>query len=171
MSFLELARLRRSVRAYAPDAVSEAALLQVLEAGRLAPSACNNQPLSFYVLRGTEEVDRLRPAYRRGWPFTAPVLIVVCADHEQAWRRGDGKTYAAVDAAIALDHMILAAAELGLGTCWIAAFDEAAVRSALALPPHVEPIVMTPLGHPAEHPEPRARKSLDELVRWGTEQG
>ncbi|HEY89460.1 MAG TPA: nitroreductase, partial [Thermoflexia bacterium] len=81
-------------------------------------------------------------------------------------RRSDGKCYLDVDAAIAMDHLILAATEQGLGTCWIAAFDPDAAREVLGLPADVEPIVFTPLGYPAvEHPHPQ-RKTLAELVRY-----
>jgi nitroreductase len=80
--------------------------------------------------------------------------------------RRDGKNYSDVDVAIAMDHLILAATELGLGTCWIAAFDPAAAREVLGLPEGVEPIAFTPLGYPAEQPGPKARKPLDELVRY-----
>jgi nitroreductase len=164
--FLELAKMRRSVRAYKKDAVEEEKLLQVLEAGRLAPTACNFQPFVFVVLRGGE-VARLKNAYGREWFLNAPAAIVVCCDREKSWKRGDGKDYGDVDAAIAMDHMILAAAELGLGTCWIGAFNAEQASAALGLGQHIDPVVMTPLGYPAETPAARQRKKLDEIVTWG----
>jgi nitroreductase len=141
-------------------------LLLVLEAGRLAPTAVNKQPLCFIVLLG-EQIARLKPVYDRDWFLQAPCVIVVCADHQSAWVRKDGKSYADVDAAIAMDHMILAAADRGLGSCWIGAFDRQRACEALRLPEHVEPIVMTPLGYGVSRPEPKPRKSLEELTCWG----
>jgi nitroreductase len=78
----------------------------------------------------------------------------------------DRKNYSEVDVTIAMDHLILAATDLGLGTCWIAAFDPAAAREVLGLPDGVEPIAFTPLGYPADQPKPKKRKSLSELVRY-----
>jgi len=87
---------------------------------------------------------------------------------EQAWSRRDGVNYAVVDAAIAMDHLILAAADLGLGTCWIAAFDPTAAREVLQLPAEVEPIAFTPLGYPADTPGAKKRKPVADLVRKET---
>jgi nitroreductase len=84
----------------------------------------------------------------------------------QSWIRRDGKNYADVDVTIAMDHLILAATNLGLGTCWVAAFDPAATREVLHLPAGVEPIAFTPLGYPADQPGTKARKALSELVRY-----
>jgi nitroreductase len=78
----------------------------------------------------------------------------------------DAKPYADVDVAIAMDHLILAATDLGLGTCWIAAFDPAVAREVLGLPGEVEPIAFTPLGYPADRPGRKRRKELSELVRY-----
>jgi nitroreductase len=80
--------------------------------------------------------------------------------------RSDGKNYNDVDLAIAMDHLVLAAANLGLGTCWIAAFDPAAAREVMGLPEGVEPVAFTPLGYPADYPGPKERKPLEELVRY-----
>ena len=146
-------------------------LLAVLDAARAAPSACNNQPLRLIVVTERTELDELAGAYPREWFRGAPVVIVVCADHRKSYHRADGKDHADIDAAIATDHMTLAAAELGLGTCWICAFDTDQVRRQLVLPDHIEPVVLLPLGHPvdplsaAAHQSPR--KPFDSLVQWG----
>jgi nitroreductase len=171
--FLELAEARRSVRAYKAEAVPEDLLQQVLEAGRLAPSACNKQPWRFIVVR--DEVNRraLGAAYAREWFWKAPVVLAVCILPQEAWVRAyDGQNYAMVDGALAMDHMTLAAAEAGLGTCWIGAFDPAAVHDILGLPDGVQVVGMTPLGFPDVEPNPRARsrRPLGETVmkeRWG----
>ena len=171
--FQELAETRRSVRAYKPDAVPEELVQQVLETGRLAPSACNKQPWRFIVVRSETTRRALGAAYAREWFWKAPVVIAVCILPKEAWVRSfDGKNYAMVDGALAMDHMQLAAAELGLGTCWIGAFDPAAAREILNLPDGVELVGMTPLGFPDVEPNPRvrSRRPLGETVmkeRWG----
>ena len=173
MKFSELILLRRSVRLFSIRPVSREDLLEVLEAARVAPSACNNQPLRFIVVTERPELDELAGAYPRAWFRGAPVVIVVCGDHQKSWHRADGKDHADIDAAIAADHMTLAAAERGLGSCWICAFDADRVRRQLALPDPLEPVILLPLGHPEEplsvaaHQSPR--KPLDNLVQWGAQ--
>ena len=160
-SFAKLAQTRRSVRAYKADPVPDDLLHQVLEAGRLAPSAVNKQPWRFIVVR--DEINRraLGAAYAREWFWKAPVILAVCILPADAWTRPyDGKNYAMVDGALAMDHLQLAATELGLGTCWIGAFDPAAAREILGLPDGVEIVGMTPLGFPdvEANPRPRSRR-------------
>ena len=166
MEFSQLIHHRYSVRAYQPDPVEKQKLESVLEAGRLAPSAANLQPLRFIVVRTESRREELAHVYDRAWFLQAPLVIVVCGLPEAAWVRGDGVNYVRIDAAIAMDHMILAATEEGLGTCWIGAFDVQAAREAFALPEGVEPILMTPLGYAADQPKPKVRKPLDALVHW-----
>jgi nitroreductase len=172
MNFADLVRARRSVRGFQQRPVAREHLLAVLEAGRLAPSACNLQPWRFVVVTERGELDRLAACYARDWFRTAPAAIVVCGDHDRSWKRGDGKDHADVDAAIAADHMTLAAAELGLGTCWICAFDPAVLRACLRLPASREPIVLLPIGYPDERAAAATRpprKALEEVVQWGLE--
>ena len=172
-AFLDLAEKRRSVRAYKPDEVPEELLQTVLEAGRLAPSACNKQPWRFIVVRSETGRRALGAAYAREWFWKAPLVIAVCILPKEAWTRShDGKNYAMADGALAMDHLQLAAAELGLGTCWIAAFDPAAAREILGLPDGVDIVGMTPLGFPdvEANPRVRSRRPLGETVmkeRWG----
>jgi len=166
MEFSELIAKRYSVRAYKPDPVEEDKLRQVLEAARLAPTAANRQPFQLIVVHTAERKAELKRVYHREWFLQAPLTICACTVPSQAWVRRDGKNYADVDVTIAMDHLILAAANLGLGTCWIAAFDPKAAREVLGLPEGVEPIALTPLGHPADQPGPKERKPLSELVRY-----
>jgi nitroreductase len=168
MDFLSLVKTRKSIRAYKAEPVPKQALETVLEAGRLAPSACNFQPWYFVVFQGKTEVQKLSKAYDRPWFLGAPVVIVVCIDTTRAWKRADGKQYGDVDAAIAMDHIIMAAAEQGLGTCWIGAFNREAASKALNLPAHIEPVVMTPLGYADGVPETKPRKKPEEILRWGS---
>ncbi len=168
MTFLDLARRRSSVRAYRSDPVPDELLGAILEAGRLAPTAANRQPFRIVVVHTAGREAELRRIYDRGWFVEAPLILCVCAVPAEAWRRTtyDGRSHADVDAAIVMDHLILAAADLGLGTCWIAAFDPAAAREVLAVPPEAEPMLFTPLGFPADVPRPKERRSLEELVRF-----
>lgn len=171
MDFQQLVLARRSVRAYRPDPVSEPLLRQVLEAARLAPSACNRQPFRVVVLHTGGREAELHRVYPKGWFVEAPLVLAVCAVPGEAWARSryDGWNAAETDATIAMDHMLLAAADLGLGACWVAAFDPAAAREVLALPDGVVPVAFTPLGWPADEPAPKERRPLEELVhheRW-----
>jgi nitroreductase len=166
MEFADLIRQRYSVRAYRPDGVSEEMLAQVLEAGRLAPTAANRQPFQIVVLRTAGREADLRRIYDRDWFVQAPLILCVCALPDVGWVRMDGKGYTDVDAAIVMDHLVLAATDLGLGTCWIAAFDPEAARQVLHLPEDVEPIAFTPLGCPADDPRVKHRKPLSDLVRY-----
>jgi nitroreductase len=166
MEFLNLTKSRYSVRAYKSDPVADDTLQQVLEAARLAPTASNRQPFQLIVIHTAgREADLLR-IYDEQWFVQAPLIVCACGLAERAWVRMDGKNYVDVDVAIAMDHLILAATDLGLGTCWIAAFDPAAAREVLGLPEGVEPIAFTPLGYPADRRRPKKRKALSELVRY-----
>lgn len=166
MDFADLIRKRYSVRAYRPDPVEEDKLQQVLEAARLAPTAANLQPIQFVIVHTAGRENELLRIYRREWFVTAPLVVCACTMPSAGWSRVDGKPYADVDVTIAMDHLILQATDLGLGTCWIAAFDPAAARQVLGLPDGVDPVALTPLGYPADHLRPKQRKPLSELVRY-----
>jgi len=166
MDFRELIAARYSVRAYRPDPVEEEKLQAVLEAARLAPTAANRQPFYVIVIHTAGREEELGRIYAAPWFTQAPLVLAVCTVPSQAWTRRDGRNYGDVDAAIVMDHIVLAATELGLGTCWIAAFDPQAARAVLGLPEGIEPIVFTPLGYPADRPRPKKRKDLTELVRY-----
>ena len=165
MQFIELATKRYSVRSYKAEPVEEDKLQSVLEAARLAPTACNLQAFRLIVVPTKGRESELLRVYSRPWFVQAPVVICICAIPDEAWVRSDGKNYSDVDAAIVMDHLILAAADLGLGTCWVGAFDPVAAREVLGIPEQVEPIAFTPLGYPADQSRAKKRKSLDDLVR------
>jgi len=167
MGFLDIAKSRYSVRGYENKPVEKEKLLQVLEAGRLAPSAVNFQPVHFIVVTEEEQKKKIYETYPRGWLEEAPIIIVACGDHSISWKRRDGKDHCDIDLAIAVDHMTLAAADLGLGTCWICAFDAELCRKNLNLPDNLEPMVLLPLGYPkGGRMTEIKRKSLDEIVSW-----
>ncbi len=167
MDFRELVQTRGSVRSYRPDPIADSVLEQVLQACRLAPTAANRQPFRLLVLPTEVRRDELRRIYHRAWFVEAPLIIGMVGVPSEAWIRRDGQSYCWVDAAIAFDHLILAAAEHGLGTCWIANFDPEAAREVLGLPEDVEPICFTPLGYPAAAAGPKQRRPLGDLVRYG----
>ncbi len=170
MSFLELAKKRSSVRRYQDLVVEEEKLKYVLEAGRIAPSAVNYQPWYFIVVRDEKLRKEIATTYRGEWILEAPVIIVICGDHSKSWRRADGKDHCDLDAAIAIDHMTLAAAELGLGTCWVCNFNAMQCHRILQLPKQIEIMALLPLGYPVESVDPERhatlRKKLEEVVCW-----
>lgn len=167
MKFIELAEKRCSIRGYKPDPVPEELLNEVLEAGNLAPTAKNLQPFHVIVVRDSANLDELAKAYPAPFFREAPVVLVVCTEAAKGWTRDryDGKNYCEIDAAIAIDHMTLAATDLGLGTCWIAAFDPGKVTNTLGLPEGIEPMAMLLLGYPNMDGREKERKTLKELVR------
>jgi len=167
VKFSELVTKRYSVRAYKPDPVEDEKLQQVLEAARMAPTAANRQPFQIILIHTAGREAELSRIYGRDWFTQAPLVICACGIPSQGWTRsGDGKSYTDVDVAIVVDHLTLAATDVGLGTCWIAAFDPVAAREVLGLPDGVEPIAFTPLGYPADQLGPKKRKALSELVRY-----
>ena len=167
MEYSELIAARYSVRAYRPDPVEDSKLQAILEAAQLAPTAANRQPFQLVVIHTAGREEELRKIYHRPWFVQAPLVIAVCAISSQAWvRESDRFNARFIDAAIVADHLILAAANLGLGTCWIANFNIEAARTVLRLPGEVEPVIFTPLGYPADQPGPKTRKPLSELVRY-----
>ena len=167
MEYPELIAARYSVRAYRPDPVEDEKLQAVLEAARLAPTAANRQPFQLVVLHTSGREEAIGKIYHRPWFVQAPLVIAVCAISSQAWvRESDRFNARLIDAAIVADHLILAAANLGLGTCWVAAFNVDTARRVLQLPEEAEPVVFTPLGYPADSPGPKVRKPLSELVRY-----
>lgn len=167
MEFMELVQKRYSVRTYKPDVIDDEKLNHILEAARLAPTAANRQPFRIIVIHTAGREEELKGIYHRDWFVSAPVLICVCTLVSQAWVRGlDHKNYADVDAAIIMDHLILAATELGLGTCWVAAFNPERARQVLRLPEEVTPLLFTPLGYPADQPKDKEREPLSELVHY-----
>ena len=167
MEFSKLVWMRYSVRAYRSDPIEDSKLSQVLEAARAAPTACNRQPFQIIVIRTQGREAELRRIYPKDWFVQAPLVIAACGVLSETWtRKKDAKSYNDVDVAIVMDHLILGAADVGLGTCWVAAFDPEAARELLQLPGGVEPIAFTPLGYPADQAGTKVRKHRTEIVCW-----
>jgi len=166
MGFQDLIRRRYSVRAYRPDPVPEDALARVLEAARLAPTAANRQPFRVVVLRAAGRDQALRRVYAREWFLQAPMVVCVCGVPAEAWVRKDGRSHLDIDAAIVMDHLILAATEEGLGTCWIANFDVEAARAVFEVRAGEVPLLLTTLGYASDQAGMKERKRIEELVRY-----
>ena len=169
MDMLECIKARRSVRSYSSRQVEEGDLRGVLEAARLAPSAGNRQHWKFVVVRDADLRSKLADAANgQGFVAQAPVVIAACAtatDHVMSC----GHPSHLVDLAIAMDHMTLAARALGLGTCWIGAFDQGKVKALLGVPAGATVVGLLPMGHPSAWPSPTPRKGFEDVVchdRW-----
>ena len=165
MTFRDLAEARFSLRNYDSRPVEQEKIDCLLECVRLAPSAVNFQPCVFYVVTDQVLLAQLQDCYNRDWFKTAPMCIVACGNHPQAWHRKlDGKDHTDIDVAIAVDHLTLAAVDMGLGSCWICNFDAQKCAQVLDLLEGVEPIAMVPIGYAATDERPlKKRKSHDEL--------
>jgi len=166
MDLMDAIKTRRSVRRYKPTPVPESLLRDVLNAARLAPSACNAQPWRFVIARNEETKLKLAAA-SNGQKFIAqaPIVIVACGIPDDAFPTVGGYMSShVIDVTIAVDHLTLAAQAAGLGTCWIASFKEDKVREILGIPEDVRVVALTPLGYPDETPERTPRKRIEELV-------
>ena len=164
MNVMEAIRQRRSIRAYQDRPVEEEKLQAVLEAARLAPSASNRQEWRYIVVRNPETRSKLAEA-ANGQKFVgeAPVVIVACAKTD-GHKMTCGEACYPIDVAISLDHITLKAAEEGLGTCWIGAFSQPAVKKLLNIPEEIRVVELMPLGYPADEPAGRSRLALDEII-------
>lgn len=147
MDFYDVVKNRKSVRSYKPDRVPEDVLLRVLEATRLAPSWANKQCWRYVIVDDPEVMARTSAMAKS---FGAPMMVVVCGDPAESGQR-DGKDYYLVDVAISMEHLVLAAAAEGLGTCWVAGrIDEAGLKRELGIPDNLHVVATTPLGFPSD---------------------
>ena len=155
---------RCSVRAYKATEVEEDKIRKILEAARLSPSASNRQDWKFVIVRNKETKKKLaKAAFGQTFIGEAPIAIVACGPEPKTFMACGQPAYT-VDVSIAFTHIILQAYELGLGTCWIGAFEEVEVKKILNIPKEVRVVAMTPLGYPNQSPSPKSRKSLDQIV-------
>ena len=166
MTFLELVKARCSVRSYEQRAIEPEKLQYVMECTRLAPSAVNLQPWKFYVVTKPEDCNKIRQCYHRDWFNEAPMYIIACSNHDESWkrRRSEPKDHADIDISIAVEHLCLAAAEVGLGTCWVCNFNVELCRELFGIANPYEPVALIPIGHPkAMEVSEKTRKSSDEV--------
>lgn len=167
---MTILRKRFSCRSFRAERLSREQVSRLLEAARWAPSAGNLQPWRFLVVEGMATRRALAAAaFGQNFVAEAPVVVVVCAVPDESARvYGDrGRDlYCLQDCAAAVENLLLAAAAAGLGSCWVGAFDEAAVARALDLDVGWRPVAVVPVGHPAEQPGRRSRRPLDDVAVW-----
>lgn len=170
MEFREVIRARRSVRHFKNDrTVSHEEVRGLIEAATQAPSAGNIQPWRFVVCESMRSRERLSAALHQRWAAAAPVVVVVCVDPRPcAARYGDRGEYlyALQDTAAATENLLLAAVDRGLSSCWIGAFDEAAVARAIEVQAPITPVAVLPIGYSAESGGRPRRRPLDEVTTW-----
>ena len=153
MDFLQMAKERYSVRKFKSQAVEQEKLDQILEAGRVAPTACNYQPQRILVIREGEAYEKLKQC--TACHFDAPVVLLICYDKTTCWKHKQSGTVGGdVDASIVTTHMMMEAAQLGLGTTWVGAFDRQKTRELFDIPDYLVPVTMLPMGYPADDAEP-----------------
>ncbi len=162
MEFMDVIKKRRSIRKYKPDMVSDEDIEYIIESARLAPSWANSQCWKFVVVKDPKIKENLASA-GNSWIAHAPIVIAVCADPSKPGVKGDQQYYM-LDIGIAMEHLILAAADRGLGTCWIGAFNESVAKKALDVPDNIRVVALTPLGYPDESPAQRPRKALKDIM-------
>lgn len=166
MNMLELSGARFSARKYTNEAVSKQDLDYILECVRLAPSACNRQPWKFILVKSEEAKTKLRECYNRDWFTTAPMYIICMKNPEENWiRKDDDKAHGDIDLAIATEHLCLAAAERGLGTCWVCNYDVAKMKEYFPVE-DFEAVAIIPIGHIADdcHRAEKKRKDLSDIL-------
>jgi len=159
---------RRSIRAFKKDDIPEDYLLKLIDAARFAPSAGNLQPWEFVIVKSFERKKALaKAALNQSFIFEAPVAIVVCANEARSARyygeRG-AKLYCIQDTAAAIQNLLLAAYGLGLGACWVGAFNEAEVAKVIEADKGIRPVAIIPIGFPLEKPSPPSRRSIKEII-------
>ncbi|MBN2375406.1 MAG: nitroreductase family protein [Sedimentisphaerales bacterium] len=143
-------QIRRSVRAYEDRPINADSYQKLLDALRFAPSACNIQPWRFLLIEDKQLRLKVATAAKKQlWMAQAAVTVVACGYPQDAYKTMGGYGNSVdIDLAIALDHLSLAATAEGLGTCWIGAFDENAVKEILQIPAEAKVVAMMPVGHP-----------------------
>ena len=171
MNLLDIIKLRKSERNFSNKKIERELLLEILEAGRLSPSACNNQPWRFIIIDEPEILQKIHKAYSRDWFTTAQCVIVICGNRDEAWVRAlDGKNHCNIDIAIAVNNITLMATSKGLGSCWVCNFNPDIVRETLQFRENLEPIVLLPIGYTAEEivVEEKKRKQIEEIVFYNS---
>lgn len=166
MTFKELAEKRFSCRKYTDEQVAKEDIEYIMECVRLAPSAVNKQPWKFLLITTDEAKVNIQQCYDREWFKTAPMYVLCMKDVNGCWvRPSDGKPHGDIDLGIAVEHLCLAAADHGLGSCWVCNFDATLAKELFPVD-GFEPVAIVSLGHIATdcpHPE-KKRKELSEIV-------
>ena len=167
MEFMKLVAERYSVRKFKEGHLEQNIIDEILKAGHLAPTGCNNQPQRILILNTDESIEKLKNCTRSH--FDAPTALLVCYNKDESWvRKYDGAISAPVDASIVTTHMMLKAHTLGVGVCWVMHFNPFAMREAYNIPDNYEPVALLVMGYPHEDAAPIAMHSefrpMDEVV-------
>jgi nitroreductase len=165
MDFYDVVRSRRSIRGYKDASIPDEVIERISEAVNLAPSACNMQPWQFRIIFNEELRTKICANYSQPWLKEAPAIVVALGDSENCWKRPqEGTPIVDIDLAIAMEHLVLAAASEGLGTCWICAYDRAKMDKTLDIKPPWSVLAISPLGYPAVPARDIERKDVSETV-------
>ncbi|BBF42731.1 nitroreductase family protein [Lachnospiraceae bacterium KM106-2] len=169
---------RRSIRRYQKREVSEEIILEILEAARLAPSGSNTQPWQFIIIRSEKQKERITAVdHNQRWMLSAPVFIVCVGDIRCRIKDSDGMELDETsplpelklvirDMAIAAEHILLKAEQLGLGSCWTGWYEQKEMREVLGIPTDKYVVGVITIGYADENPKARPRKALSELIRY-----
>lgn len=169
MNFLDIAKVRYSVRDYMSKKVEQEKLEKILLAAHVAPTAANLQPVRLIVVQEDEGLSKIGKAANL---YGAPLAIIVCSDHSKAWTRPfDKKQTVDIDASILTDHMMMEATELGLGSVWVCYFKPDVIKKEFQLPDTLEPINILAIGYSNESPADPERHTtqripLDKLIHY-----
>lgn len=168
MHFKQLIKARYAVREYFENKVDRKLLQEVINAGRLAPSAANKQPWHFVAVDDEKILKQIRTAYERDWFYKVPAMIIIYGDHKASWKRSyDQKDHCDIDVAISIDHMTLMATELGLGTCWVCHFNPEVINEIIEKEDHWEPVAILTIGYPIQTKAPdKMRKDINEVMSF-----
>jgi nitroreductase len=171
MEYTDLIKARESVRSYDPKRpVPKEIIEKILDAGRLAPTACNYQPFKFLLISSAAMLEKVRPCYNRNWFKDAPHILVILGLKDKAWKRSyDGYNSIETDVAISMTHIILAAENEGVGACWVAAYNPAILKDAIKPGENELIFGIAPLGYPKpgfKKELNKSRKNLEDIVEY-----
>ena len=171
MEFMKLAAERYSVRKFKEGHLEQNIIDEILKAGHLAPTGCNNQPQRILILNTDESIEKLKNCTRSH--FDAPTALLVCYNKDESWvRKYDGALSAPVDASIVTTHMMLRAHEIGVGVCWVMHFNPEAIKNEFNIPDNIVPVALLVMGHPADDATPlymhNEYRPLEDVVFYDT---
>lgn len=167
MNFLDLAKERYSVRSFSTRKVEEDKIDEIIEAGCVAPTACNLQPQRIIVVKTEEAIEKMERCTRA--KFHATLAFLVCYDKNRCWIRDyDGKSSGEIDASIAATHMMLEASSIGIGSTWVMHFIPEAIYEEFSLPSNLIPVALLEMGYPSADVKPASghynKKPISDIV-------
>ena len=153
MEFEKLITERYSVRKFKPEHLPQECIEKLIDAAHKAPTGCNFQPQRIYVLNTDESIEKIKKCTK--CHFNAPTVMIICYNEDESWKRPyDGAMSAPVDAAIVTTHIMLAAHNIGIGSCWVMHFDPFEIKKEFNLPDNIKPLALLPMGYPDESASP-----------------